>query len=130
MQAEKNDANTEKNETVDDVTTASIANEVTNLKIEDNSTSSTPSSPGGTQPSSFLTSFKAFSKFGDPKSDGKLITLSQSDKWMKQAKVIDGKKITTTDTGIYFKKHKYTYSFLQKRKLKKNKYNNIKNCET
>ena len=25
---------------------------------------------------------------------------------MKQAKVIDGKKITATDTGIYFKKHK------------------------
>lgn len=55
---------------------------------------------------SFSASFKAFSKFGDPKSDGKHITLSQSDKWMKQAKVIDGKKITTTDTGIYFKKHK------------------------
>ncbi|EDW95422.1 tubulin polymerization-promoting protein homolog isoform X1 [Drosophila yakuba] len=49
--------------------------------------------------------FKAFSKFGDSKSDGKLITLSQSDKWMKQAKVID-KKITTTDTGIHFKKFK------------------------
>lgn len=50
--------------------------------------------------------FKAFSKFGDTKSDGKLITLSQSDKWMKQAKVIDGKTITTTDTGIHFKKFK------------------------
>lgn len=49
--------------------------------------------------------FKAFSKFGDIKSDGKHITLSQSDKWMKQAKVID-KKITTTDTGIHFKKLK------------------------
>lgn len=47
-----------------------------------------------------------FSKFGDPKSDGKQITLSQSDKWMKQAKVIDGKKITTTDTAIHFKKLK------------------------
>ncbi|CAD7083548.1 unnamed protein product [Hermetia illucens] len=32
-------------------------------------------------------SFKAFAKFGDIKSDGKHITLSQSDKWMKQAKV-------------------------------------------
>ncbi|XP_047504619.1 tubulin polymerization-promoting protein homolog isoform X1 [Pieris napi] len=50
--------------------------------------------------------FKMFSKFGDSKSDGKQITLSQSDKWMKQAKVIDGKKITTTDTAIYFKKLK------------------------
>ena len=49
--------------------------------------------------------FKAFSKFGDTKSDGKLITLSQSDKWLKQAKVID-KKITTTDTAIHFKKLK------------------------
>ncbi|KAM7358150.1 tubulin polymerization-promoting protein ringmaker isoform 1-T3 [Cochliomyia hominivorax] len=54
---------------------------------------------------SFQDQFKAFSKFGDTKSDGKLITLSQSDKWMKQAKVID-KKITTTDTGIHFKKFK------------------------
>jgi len=54
---------------------------------------------------SFSDQFKAFSKFGDTKSDGKLITLSQSDKWMKQAKVID-KQITTTDTGIHFKKLK------------------------
>ncbi|XP_013111927.1 tubulin polymerization-promoting protein homolog isoform X2 [Stomoxys calcitrans] len=53
----------------------------------------------------FQDQFKAFSKFGDTKSDGKMITLSQSDKWMKQAKVID-KKITTTDTGIHFKKFK------------------------
>jgi len=50
--------------------------------------------------------FKAFSKFGDTKSDGKHITLSQSDKWMKQAKVIDGKSISTTDTAIHFKKFK------------------------
>lgn len=108
MQSEKNDIDTEKNETVNnEVTVTSVANEVTNLKIEDGSTNSTPSSPG-IESGSFLANFKAFSKFGDPKSDGKLITLSQSDKWMKQAKVIDGKKITTTDTGIYFKKHKST----------------------
>ncbi|XP_046487498.1 tubulin polymerization-promoting protein homolog [Neodiprion pinetum] len=69
-----------------------------------NSGPASPASPAGA--GSFTASFKAFSKFGDPKSDGKQITLSQSDKWMKQAKVIDGKKITTTDTGIYFKKHK------------------------
>ncbi|XP_044766417.1 tubulin polymerization-promoting protein homolog [Coccinella septempunctata] len=54
----------------------------------------------------FEENFKIFAKFGDPKSDGKQITLSNSDKWMKQAKVIDGKKVTTTDTGIYFKKLK------------------------
>ncbi|EDV95763.1 tubulin polymerization-promoting protein homolog isoform X2 [Drosophila grimshawi] len=53
----------------------------------------------------FSDQFKAFSKFGDIKSDGRSITLSQSDKWMKQAKVID-KQITTTDTGIHFKKLK------------------------
>ncbi|GLV33929.1 ringmaker [Carabus blaptoides fortunei] len=49
--------------------------------------------------------FSAFSKFGDSKSDGTAITLSNSDKWMKQANVI-GKKITTTDTGICFNKFK------------------------
>ncbi|XP_057330320.1 tubulin polymerization-promoting protein homolog [Microplitis mediator] len=54
---------------------------------------------------SFGATFKKFSKFGDTKSDGKTITLSQSDKWMKQAKIFD-KKITTTDTGIHFKKQK------------------------
>ena len=48
--------------------------------------------------------FVAFCKFGDKSADGKTIKLSQSDKWFKQAKVIDGKKITTTDTGIAFRK--------------------------
>ncbi|XP_059609150.1 tubulin polymerization-promoting protein homolog isoform X2 [Phlebotomus argentipes] len=60
---------------------------------------------GSTGKASFREAFKAFSKFGDTKSDGKHVTLSQSDKWMKQAKVID-KKITTTDTAIHFKKLK------------------------
>lgn len=82
-----------------------VTNEVANMKIENNTASTTPESPA-TGTGTFLSSFKAFSKFGDIKSDGKMITLSQSDKWMKQAKVIDGKKITTTDTGIYFKKQK------------------------
>lgn len=49
--------------------------------------------------------FANFSKFGDTKSDGKTITLSQIDKWFKQANVID-KKLTTTDTGITFNKFK------------------------
>lgn len=47
--------------------------------------------------------FRTFARFGDSKSSGEAITLSNIDKWMKQAKVIDAKKITTTDTGIYFK---------------------------
>lgn len=65
----------------------------------------TPDSAGSAGHGDFKETFKAFSKFGDTKSDGKQITLSQSDKWMKQAKVID-KKITTTDTAIHFKKLK------------------------
>lgn len=48
--------------------------------------------------------FESFGKFGDKAADGKSIKLSQSDKWFKQAKVIDGKSITTTDTGIAFRK--------------------------
>lgn len=106
MQADKGDTDTEKNQVANNATVASVTNEVSSVKIDSTSTSPTPSSPGA-ESGSFLPNFKAFCKFGDPKSDGKLITLSQSDKWMKQAKVIDGKKITTTDTGIYFKKHKY-----------------------
>lgn len=49
--------------------------------------------------------FAAFSKFGDSKADGKSITLTNTDKWMKQAQVF-GKKLTTTDTGISFNKFK------------------------
>jgi len=59
---------------------------------------------GDTKTATFKDQFAAFSRFGDPASDGKQITLSNSDKWMKQAKVIDAKKITTTDTSIGFKK--------------------------
>lgn len=50
--------------------------------------------------------FVNFSKFGDEKSDGTTITLTQNDKWMKQAKILDGKKITLTDTGVAFNKFK------------------------
>ena len=35
-------------------------------------------------PSPFQEQFRAFAKFGDSKADGKQISLSQSDKWMKQ----------------------------------------------
>ena len=51
--------------------------------------------------------FAMYSKFGDPKSDGRRIALSQSDKWMKQGKIIDGRQITTTLTGVAFNKFKY-----------------------
>jgi hypothetical protein len=46
-----------------------------------------PAPNAETSTATFKDQFKAFSKFGDVKSDGKLITLSQSDKWMKQAHV-------------------------------------------
>lgn len=48
--------------------------------------------------------FALFAKFGDKTADGKSIKLSQSDKWFKQGKVIDGKSMSTTDTGIAFRK--------------------------
>ena len=48
--------------------------------------------------------FSQFAKFGDTAADGKTIKLSQSDKWFRQAAVITKETITTTDTGIAFKK--------------------------
>jgi len=48
--------------------------------------------------------FALFSKFGDKSADGKTIKLSQSDKWFRQAGVIQPKGISTTDTGIAFRK--------------------------
>ncbi|XP_028172577.1 TPPP family protein CG45057 [Ostrinia furnacalis] len=88
-----------------------VTRDVKDVSLE-NGNGSAPASANGTPAKNednavpLKDAFKAFSKFGDPKSDGKHITLSQSDKWMKQAKVIDGKKITTTDTAINFKKLK------------------------
>lgn len=91
---------------------AAPVEEIAALKIDAkapaaNGSNGSPASPAPAAEgaATFKDQFKAFSKFGDVKSDGKLITLSQSDKWMKQAGVID-KKITTTDTGIHFKKLK------------------------
>ena len=49
--------------------------------------------------------FQAYAAFGkDRHKDGSHITLSQIDRWFKQAQVIDGDTLTTTDTGIVFKK--------------------------
>jgi hypothetical protein len=48
--------------------------------------------------------FELFSKFGGSGSSGSQITLSQSDKWLRQAKVIDSWNVTTTDTAIAFRK--------------------------
>ena len=48
--------------------------------------------------------FLLFAKFGETCSDGSQITLTQSDKWLRQAKVIDEWNVTTTDTAIAFRK--------------------------
>ena len=49
--------------------------------------------------------FQAYAAFGkDRHKDGSHITLSQIDRWFKQSEVVDGDNITTTDTGIVFKK--------------------------
>lgn len=86
-----------------DTTNGAPIVEMASMAIESNGSGETAAA--SPPPPAFKDQFKAFCKFGDIKSDGKLISLSQSDKWMKQAKVID-KKITTTDTGIHFKKMK------------------------
>lgn len=59
--------------------------------------------PNTPAPGTLAENFKSFAKFGDIKSSGEAITLSNSDKWFKQAKIIDGKKLSTVDTGIYWK---------------------------
>ena len=55
-------------------------------------------------PALLKSQFVLFSKFGDKTADGKTIKLSQSDKWFKQARVIQAKGVSTTDTGITFRK--------------------------
>lgn len=50
--------------------------------------------------------FKLFATFGDKRADGTTITLTQCDKWMKEANIIDGKKLSTNDTCIAFAKFK------------------------
>jgi len=57
-----------------------------------------------TDPALLKSQFVLFSKFGDKTADGKTIKLSQSDKWFKQAGVIQAKGVSTTDTGIAFRK--------------------------
>lgn len=57
-------------------------NDVKNLSLDgDKAENGRPATPSS---ASFAEQFKAYAKFGDPKSDGRQITLSNSDKWMKQ----------------------------------------------
>ncbi|GAU89426.1 hypothetical protein RvY_01977 [Ramazzottius varieornatus] len=47
--------------------------------------------------------FENYGKFGDKTFTGNNMALKNADKWLKEAEVL-GKKITTTDTSITFKK--------------------------
>ncbi|CAH4038672.1 tubulin polymerization-promoting protein homolog [Pieris brassicae] len=48
--------------------------------------------------------FYEYSRMLDNKRDGTTITLYRSDFWMRQAKLLDDRKFTMTDTGILFNK--------------------------
>jgi len=48
--------------------------------------------------------FHSYSRLGDRRSDGSHISCSQSDKWLKQARIIDGRILTPVDTTILWKK--------------------------
>ena len=47
--------------------------------------------------------FNLFSRFGGSETQGSRITLTQSDKWLRQAGVIDSWTITTIDTALAFR---------------------------
>ncbi|XP_035722278.1 tubulin polymerization-promoting protein homolog [Vespa mandarinia] len=49
----------------------------------------------------FESQFIAYAKYSKSKSGGKRITLSQSDKWMRQAEIFND-KITQADTALHF----------------------------
>ncbi|KAK5642658.1 hypothetical protein RI129_008825 [Pyrocoelia pectoralis] len=48
--------------------------------------------------------FQHFSKYGAKGTDGSKITLTNTDYWLRQAKILDDKKVTFTDTGVLFNK--------------------------
>ena len=81
----------------------SETNKVSNKEDEDTKPEADKKSPAVSK-AALKEQFESFAKFGDKAADGKTIKLSQSDKWFKQAKVIDPKGVTTTDTGIAFRK--------------------------
>lgn len=50
--------------------------------------------------------FFEFARYLDNKRDGLTITLYRNDYWMRQAKILDDRKITMTDTGILWWKYR------------------------
>ncbi|XP_028172140.1 TPPP family protein CG45057-like [Ostrinia furnacalis] len=54
------------------------------------------------EPATLESQFFEFAKLLDNKRDGLTITLYRSDYWMRQSKLIDDRKLTMTDTGIFW----------------------------
>ena len=48
--------------------------------------------------------FAHYARFGDPHSTGHHITLAQTDKWFRQAGIVDNWNVTATDTAISYRK--------------------------
>lgn len=48
--------------------------------------------------------FRYYAKLGNAKSDGTTLALANIDKWMTDAGIFEGKKLTTNDTANCFKK--------------------------
>ncbi|XP_045784445.1 tubulin polymerization-promoting protein homolog [Maniola jurtina] len=63
---------------------------------------------GEEEPATLDGQFYEFAKMMDKKRDGKTITLYFSDFWFRQAKLLDDRKLTMTDTGIAFNKFSKT----------------------
>ena len=83
-------------------TLESVTEELENMEVRDKVDEKSDPAP------TLRTQFSVFAKFGDTAADGKTIKMSQSDKWFRQAGLISRQAvtntITTTDTGIAFKK--------------------------
>ncbi|KAB0796792.1 hypothetical protein PPYR_10853 [Photinus pyralis] len=48
--------------------------------------------------------FEFFARYGAKGTDGDKITLTNTDYWLRQAKILDDRKVTLTDTGVCFNK--------------------------
>ena len=48
--------------------------------------------------------FSFYGRLGDPHATGQHISLAQTEKWLRQAEVIDNWNITSTDTAIAYRK--------------------------
>lgn len=67
---------------------------------------------GEEEPATLEGQFFEFSKFLDNKRDGTTITLYRSDYWMRQAKILEDRKLTMTDTGVLFNKFRLLYKYI------------------